>query len=160
MQWFFIMFGVGLGFIVISFFLDFITDTGPLAILQPKLIAIFLTVAGGVGLILRSDSLLAFGLSALAGVIVAAIINKLIIIPLAKAQNTSAFDQQATIGITAKVISPIAAGGYGKISYSISGSTVTSPAKSRDGSAIGAGEKVSIAYIEGGTYFVGQDLSN
>jgi len=157
-----VLFIVGLGFIVVSMLLDTFVDIegGPMAILQPKLIAVFIMVMGGIGLILsaRLDSFFAapiiFILSALSGIIIAGLLNRLVIIPLHKAQNTSAHDRQATIGTTAKIISPIPQNGYGKIRYSVSGSVVTSPAKSEDGGEIRNGESVDIIYIEGGTYFV------
>jgi len=157
-----ILFVVGLGFILVSFLLDVSSDghSGPLAIFQPKLIAVFLLVTGGVGMILSSrlDGLFGgtfvFTISALSGLIIAGLIHRFILIPLHKAQNTSAYDKQATIGTWAKVISPIPQGGYGKIRYNISGSVVTSPAKSEDGGEIKNGENVAIVYIEGGTYFV------
>jgi len=156
-----IFFGIGLGFIVLSVLLDTLVDIegSPFSILQPKLIAVFLLMTGAVGMILtgRWESApfsLIFTISAFSGLFIAALINRLVIIPLRRAQNTSAHDKQATIGTIAKIISPIPQGGYGKISYSISGSTVTSPAKSEDGGEIKNGENVNIVYIEGGTYFV------
>jgi membrane-bound ClpP family serine protease len=85
---------------------------------------------------------------------VAGLLNRFVIIPLYKAQNTSAFNMQDTIGTHATVISPIPQGGYGKIRYNISGSVVTSPAKSEDGREIKAGEAVDIIYVEKNTYFV------
>ena len=156
------LFVVGVGFILVSFLLDVSTEShsGPLAIFQPKLIAVFLMVTGGMGMILsaRLDGLFGgtfvFTISALSGLIIAGLIHRFIIIPLFKAQNTSAHDKQATIGTWAKVISPIPQGGYGKIKYNISGSVVTSPAKSEDGGEIKNGENVAIVYIEGSTYFV------
>lgn len=159
-----IFFGVGIGFILLSFVFDTLLDIdGPIGILQPKLIAIFLTVTGGAGIIISNgigDVLgpsFTFTVSVFAGLLVAAILNRLVVIPLRRAQNTSAFDKQATIGTIAKIISPIPAGGFGKISYNISGSVVTSPAKSDDGGEILRGESVAIVYIEGGTYFVKKD---
>jgi len=156
-----IFFIVGAGFIFISFIADFVVaETGPLAFLQPKLIAVFLMVTGGLGIMLsnRIDGIFSTGIvltiSVLSGLLIAGIINRFIIVPLIKAQNTSAFNKQATIGTVAKIISPIPVGGYGKIRYSVSGSTVTSPAKSEDGGGIKNGEEVAIVYIEGGTYFV------
>jgi len=160
-----IFFGIGVGFVVISFLLGAITDSdvGPFSIFQPKLIAIFLTITGAIGMILsaRLDNVfsgpIVLTISVFSGLAVAGLINRLIVIPLRRAENTSAFDKQATIGTWAKVISPIPQNGYGKISYSISGSTVTSPAKSEDGGEIKNGENVAIVYIEGGTYFVKRD---
>ncbi|MCL2286414.1 MAG: hypothetical protein FWC32_08635 [Firmicutes bacterium] len=157
-----ILFIVGLGFILVSFLLDVGTDGqgGPLAIFQPKLIAVFLLVTGGVGMMLSPrlyglfGGMFVFTVSALCGLFIAGIIHRFILVPLFKAQNTSAHDKQATIGTWAKVISPIPRGGYGKIRYSVSGSVVTSPAKSEDGGEIRNGENVAIVYIEGGTYFV------
>jgi len=157
-----VFFIVGVGFIALSVIFDAFFDGpgSPIAILQPKLIAAFLTVTGGIGLILNirwgtgSGDLLVLTISVLSGLFIAALLNRLVIIPLKRAQNTSAFDKQATIGTIAKIISPIPQGGYGKISYNISGSTVTSPAKSEDGGEIKNGEHVNIVYIEGGTYFV------
>jgi len=155
------LFVVGVGFILVSFLLDVSTEShsGPLAIFQPKLIAVFLMVAGGMGMILSArldmfGGTFVFTISALSGLIIAGLIHRFIIIPLFKAQNTSAHDKQATIGTWAKVISPIPQGGYGKIRYNISGSVVTSPAKSEDGGEIKNGENVAIVYIEGSTYFV------
>jgi len=157
-----VLFVVGLGFILVSFLFDVSTDGhgGPFAIFQPKLVAAFLMVTGGMGMILsaRLDGLFGgtfvFTISVLSGLFIAGLIHRFIIIPLHKAQNTSAHDKQGTIGTWAKVISPIPQGGYGKIRYNISGSVVTSPAKSEDGGEIKNGENVAIVYIEGGTYFV------
>ncbi|MCL2216389.1 MAG: NfeD family protein, partial [Defluviitaleaceae bacterium] len=88
------------------------------------------------------------------GLVAAALVNRFVIIPLHRAQNTSSFDKQATIGAQAEVISRIPQGGYGKIRYNISGSVVTSPARSEDGNEIKRGDKVEIIYIEKNTYFV------
>jgi len=158
---FLILFIVGAGFILLSAIFDFFVDGpgSPISIFQPKLIAIFLTVMGGVGLILTNSwasapFTLILTISVFSGLFIAALLYRFVIIPLHRAQNTSAFDKQATIGIVAKIISPIPQGGYGKISYNISGSTVTSPAKSEDGGEVKNGEAVTIVYIEGGTYFV------
>jgi len=155
-----VMFGVGAGFIVLTLIIGQVAEIeGTLfGFLRPSLVAIFLVVMGGVGLILtpRLDGLVLIVaiISFAAAMLVAAAINRFILIPLHKAQNTSAFHIQDTIGITATVISPIPQGRHGKIRYSISGSVVTSPAKSEDGAAIKAGEIVNIVYVEKNTYFV------
>ena len=156
-----IFFVVGVGFVLLSFFLDAILDiNSPLPLLQPKLIAVFLTVLGGMGIILsaRFEGVFAGGVilvfSLASGLVVAGLINRLVIIPLHRAQNTSSFDKQAVIGAQARVISIIPQGGYGKIRYTISGSTVTGPAKAEDGGGIKAGADVNIVYTDKGTYFV------
>jgi membrane protein implicated in regulation of membrane protease activity len=160
---YYVLLGVGAGFILISLFVgEFMEFEGasPLSILKPMLIAIFLVVTGGLGLLLTPNfewlgggGLVLF-ISVISGLAVAGLVNRFVIIPMHRAQNTSAFNIQDTIGTAAEVISPIPQGGYGKIKYSISGSIVTSPAKSEDGNAISTGENVEIIYIEKNTYFV------
>ena len=155
-----VMFGVGLGFIVLALLIGEVAemDGSVFGFLKPSLIAIFLVVMGGLGMILTPRleglPLLVAVIGFMGALFVAGVINRLVIIPLQKAQNTSAFNMQDTIGIQATVISPIPRGGYGKIRYNISGSVVTSPAKSEDGAAVKAGEAVSIVYVEKNTYFV------
>jgi membrane protein implicated in regulation of membrane protease activity len=154
------MFGVGVGFIVLTLVIGEAAelDGAVFGFLRPSLIAVFLVVMGGIGLILspRLDGLplIVTVISFSSGVFVSGLVNRFIIKPLYKAQNTSAFNIQDTIGVYATVISPIPQGGYGKIRYNISGSVVTSPAKCEDGGGVKAGEHVSIVYVERNTYFV------
>ena len=155
---FIIFFIVGLGFIALSFIVGEVADfegTG-FAWLSPTLIALFLMVTGGLGLILnpRLEILFVLLISFFGGLIVAGLMNRLVIAPLRRAQNTSTFNIQDTIGQQAEVISKIPQGGYGTIKYNISGSIVTSPAKSDAGNEILQGECVEIVYIEKNTYFV------
>jgi len=158
-----VLFIVGVGFIALSLVIGNLVELeGPnLSFLKPKLIAIFLTVMGGLGLILEPRMYYFIGgggivlvASFIGGLAVAGLVHRFVIVPMHNAQNTSAFDKQATIGASAEVISRIPQGGYGKIRYNISGSTVTSPAKSEDGNQINSGEYVEIIYIEQNTYFV------
>jgi len=155
-----IFFGVGVGFIALSLVIGELVEIEGTAfsIFRPTLIAVFLTVMGGLGMILtpRFDdgAGIVLVVSLLSGAVVASIIHFFVMIPLHMAQNTSAFDKSDTIGMAAKVISRVPQGGYGKISYSVSGSVVTSPAKSEDGGEIESGENVEIINIEGNTYFV------
>ncbi|MCL2564994.1 MAG: NfeD family protein [Defluviitaleaceae bacterium] len=159
---YFVFFGVGVGFIVISLLLGGLLDTegGAFAFFKPILIAVFLTVAGGMGLLLTprfygtAGSGIVLAISLLSGFLIATLLNFFVIKPLLRAQNTSTFNKKDTIGQIAKVISPIPQGGYGKISFSVSGSVVTSPAKSEDGDAVNKGESVEITQVEGSTYFV------
>ncbi|MCL1882676.1 MAG: hypothetical protein FWF81_02855 [Defluviitaleaceae bacterium] len=164
-----VLFGVGAGFIVLSLLIGELGEIGDMegpigfAFFKPKLIAIFFVVMGGLGLLLTpgfrnffgGDGLVLF-ISVLGGLAAAGLFNKFVMIPLQKAQNTSTFNIQDTIGTIAEIISPIPQGGYGKIKYNVSGSVVTSPAKSDDGNPINSGETVEIIYIEKNTYFVRQ----
>jgi len=162
-QLFILFFVIGVGFVVVSFFVGELVEVegsnSAFSFFRPTLIAVFLTVTGGLGLLLprigfEPGAAIILFISALSGLALAGLINRFIIVPLHKAQNTSTFNMQDTIGCSANVISHIPQGGYGKIKYNISGSVVTSPAKSDDGNEIRAGETVEIMYIEGRTYFV------
>jgi membrane protein implicated in regulation of membrane protease activity len=161
-----VFFGIGIGFVVLSIFADAVLDFDGIgfALLQPKIIAIFMVVTGGVGLALTSqfDQVLMptiiLVISVLSGLVIAGLVHRFVITPLKKAENTSTFKKEDTIGTTAEVISPIPKGGYGKIRYSVSGSTVTGPAKSEDDMEVTTGEKVFIMDIEKGTYMVRRHL--
>jgi len=160
-----VLFGVGAGFIVISLIVGEMADAEGqfFSFFKPTLLAVFMVVMGGVGLLITHGFAehsffewngIVFFTSVVSALLVSGLINRLVLIPMRRAQNTSAFNIQDTIGVCAKVISPIPQGGYGKISYNISGSTVTSPAKSDDGNPINTGENVDIIYVENNTYFV------
>ena len=162
-----VLFGVGIGFILLSLFIGEIGDIGEFgefdggsvfSFLKPSIIALFMVVTGGVGIIITplitgGGGIVLF-ISAISGLALAGLMNRFVLVPLRRAFNTSAFNMQDTIGMVAEVISPIPEGGYGKIRYNISGSYVTSPAKSEDGNAVKCGENVEIIYIEKNTYFV------
>jgi len=157
-----IAFIVGLGFLILSLFIGNWTEIEgtALSLLRPTLIAVFLSVTGGLGMIFSArmdgplSEIIVAGISIAAGIVVAGMINRFLIVPLYKAQSTSAFHKQDTIGVAAQVIARIPQGGYGKIKFNISGSVVTSPAKSEDSNEIRSGENVEILYIEGNTYYV------
>ena len=158
--------GVGIGFVLLSLFADTLLDFDGIgfALLQPKIIATFMLVTGGVGLALNAQnqfvliSAVILVISVSSGLLVAGLFYRFVIVPLRKAENTSAFKKEDTIGTTAEVVSPIPKGGFGKIRYSVSGSIVTGPAKSEDDSEVGAGEKVFIMDIDKGTYMVRRHL--
>jgi len=158
-----VLFGVGIGFVLISLILGGMVEVEGVSFfsfLKPTLIAVFLMVMGGIGLLFDSvfvtalgDGLVLFA-SFLGGLGAAGLVNRFVLIPLQRAQNTSAFFKQNTLGTSAEVIEPIPQGGYGKIRYNVSGSVVTSPAKSEDGNAISRGTNVEIFYIDKNTYVV------
>ena len=155
--------GVGLGFVFISLVAGSVLNvegSSFFSVFKPVLISIFLIVMGGLGLLItplialpHADRFVLL-ISALGGFFVAALTNRFIILPLHRAQNTSAFFRQDTIGTTALVVESILQGGYGKIRYSVSGSVVTSPAKSDDGNQILQGTNVEIFSVEKNTFIV------
>jgi membrane protein implicated in regulation of membrane protease activity len=161
-----VFFGIGIGFELLSIFADTVLDFDGIgfSLLQPKVIAIFLVVTGGVGLFLNSQfygvfiPIIVLIISVLSGLVISGLVHRFVIIPLKKAENTSTFNTEDTIGTTAEVVSTIPKGGYGKIRYNVSGSFVTGPAKSEDDNEVRAGEKVFIMDVKDGTYFIRRHL--
>ncbi len=166
---YFVCFGVGAGFTIISFLvgelgnlINFDADFDPgidgnasISPFKPTVLAAFLTVFGGVGLLLKNMSPLnVLVISTFIGILVAFIFLKCIIAPLYRAQNTSSVDKQSLIGLEATVSELIPQGQYGKITYYVNGNTYSAPAKSENGQQISRMQKVEIVYIEKNTFYV------
>ena len=158
---FFIFLGIGVGYAIIGLILGNVLgcgDSGANSIspINLSVIAAFITVFGGAGLILiRSFPL--FTAVSLAGFIGAAVaygFHRFIIVPLTKAQSTTAIEIQSLIGHGAKVTEKIPQGKFGKITYKVNDSTYTAPAKSEDGEEIPRNASVKIVYIEKNAYYV------
>ena len=88
------------------------------------------------------------------GLIVAYLMYRFVIVPLHKAQNTSAVEKQSLIGHNAVVTEKIPQGQFGKITYYVNGNTYSSPAKSEDGNEIIRNTNVQIVHIDKNTYYV------
>lgn len=167
MQLFWVFFGVGVVYTVISFclgqlfdFFDFDSDFeigSNISPMKPAVIAAFVTIFGGVGIILMKSKL-SFIISALIAftiaVTVSFVIYRFIIVKLYQSQNTSAVERQKLIGQKAKVTLTIRQGGYGKITYVVNGNIYNSPAKTDSGDAVEKGTDVEIIYIDKNTYYV------
>ena len=161
---FFVSFGIGAGFVLISFligeFSGEIETDSTLAFIKPSVVSTFLIVFGLVGILLEAFfafstfAAVNFGIAFFAGFVSSLALNRFVLIPLRKLENTSAVDRQMLIGQSAVVIEKIPQGGFGKISFTISGNKHNAPAKAEDGSEIGRHSKVEIIYIEKSTYFV------
>ena len=159
---FFICLGVGAGFVVISALLGQIggmvdIDVAAVSPFKPILIAFFLTVFGGLGLIFMPIfpmAWMAVGIAAAGGLGLSWLIFRFVIVPLNKWQNTSAHERQSIIGVTAKVTELIPQGGFGKITYTYEDKIMSGPAKSEDGNEIERNAMVEIVYIERNTYHV------
>ncbi len=167
LSFFYICFGVGVGYTLIAFLLGGISDVAHLSAdihvdanispLKPVIIASFITVFGGIGSLLVRLGIpifAVFGIATIVGLVVSYLMFTFVIMPLTKAQSTSAIDQDSLIGLPAKVTLLIPQGKYGKIIYSVNGNTYSAPAKSEDGSEIAAYEKVEIMYIKKNTFYV------
>lgn len=151
----------------IDFDMDFDVDTdidfdagsgGAVSPLKPACIAAFITVFGGSGILLLPyfGNLLSLMLAGLIGLIVAFLLYRFVIVPLHKAQNTSAVEKQSLIGSNARVTEKIPQGQFGKITYFVNGNTYSAPAKSDDGNEIARNSDVEIVHIDRNTYFVSQ----
>ncbi|MCL1924457.1 MAG: hypothetical protein FWF50_02610 [Defluviitaleaceae bacterium] len=165
-QIFFGAFGIGIGYTILSLILgSFLSgldgfDSGAsysVSPLRPVPIATFLTVFGGAGLILYNgiwSAMIVAIISAVIGIISAYILVRFVLLPLAKAQNTSTVTQTDLIGEMATVNEKIFENGFGKIAYNISGSMHTAPAKTEGGEELLTGTEVEITSIKDKIYYV------
>lgn len=125
--------------------------------LKPITIAAFVTVFGGMGMILLKNNysaLISAVLAAAIGFIVSYMLYRLIVVPLYKAQNTSAVSQIELIGSLAHTALPMKDGSFGKIIYTTQGNTYSAPAKSVDGAGIAKGVPVVIIDIKKNLFYV------
>ncbi|WP_094545948.1 NfeD family protein [Petroclostridium xylanilyticum] len=173
---FFIAFAVGVVYTLISFLLGQILsfDGGdidvdldwegigffdiPISPLKPVIIASFITIFGGVGLLAHRYNgmtfLLSFCLALTMALIGAFLIYKLIVIPLYRAQNTSAHDINHLQGTDAVVTSSIYGDKFGRIRYVVNDCTYSAPARSINQQDIRQGEKVIIIDVEKNVFYV------
>ena len=149
---------VGVGFILMSVIFGevFEFDGVGAPFIRPTVIALALAVTGGVGLILSPTmgTYLALPFSIAAGLVAGFMLYRFVIVPMHRMEHTSSHDKQALIGSTARVVLSIPQGGFGKIKYNVTGSVVTSPAKSEDGIEIQKDTDVVITYIKNNAYYV------
>jgi len=149
---------IGSGFVVISFIFGELFDFDGVGFffLKPKILALIITVMGGVGLILspRMGTYLAFPISLASGLFLGFLVYKFVFLPLLRLSHTSTHDKQSLIGSIAKVSLAIPQGGFGKIMYTVNGSIVTSPAKTEDGGGIAKDTDVVITSIKNNAYYV------
>ncbi|MCL2854413.1 MAG: hypothetical protein FWE21_02190 [Defluviitaleaceae bacterium] len=164
---FFIFFGVGAGFVVLSVVLgqafgasgmDF--DAGAASPFKPIFIALFFAAFGGLGLIFNPifGPWGAAGIGGLGGLGLTFVILKFILLPLQRRQNTNTHEKQSMVGRTAKVSETILQGGFGKITYVVNDKIVSGPAKSENGAGIERNKEVEIVYIERNTYHVREKI--
>jgi hypothetical protein len=125
--------------------------------IKPITVVTFLTVFGGIGIIGTKEGInpiLLPVMGALAGLFVSFILYRFIVIPLYKAQNTSAVTQDKLIGIKAMVISPIFEDGFGTIAYEVNGRKCNAPAQHVGKKAVAQGEEVIIYEIKNNVFYV------
>ena len=129
--------------------------------LKPVCIAAFICVFGGSGIIFlpRFGPVLALMMAATAGLLIAWMLFKFLLVPLHNAQNTSTVEKQSLIGSRAVVTEKIPQGQFGKITYYVNGNIYSAPAKSESGNEIGRNANVEITHIERNTYFVSEAIA-
>ncbi|WP_426351001.1 hypothetical protein ACPWSR_07170 [Alloiococcus sp. CFN-8] len=129
---------------------------GFLSGLKPILIISFSIVFGGIGL-LTVDSLswyISLGVSAGSAFFTSFLINKLVVLPLYKAQSTSSPMREELVGNRGTVINTIPENSFGSISYCYKGNTFTSAARSLKGERIEQGREIFIVKIEDHVFYV------
>lgn len=165
-----VCFIVGVGLTILSFvfgsLFDFLgvdgLDFGSLDIslpLSPMVYILGITAFGGLGWILHISvpdcpSPLIVVVSLAAGILIAGLFYKGIIVPLHKAENTSAPNQEELIGVIAQVVEEIPENGFGEISYVVNGNTYIAPAKATDNTQIEKKASVSICWIKEYVFYV------
>jgi membrane protein implicated in regulation of membrane protease activity len=125
--------------------------------LKPITIVSFITVFGGIGILgttYKLNPISTFIVAAVLGIVISFLLYRFVLIPLYKAQNTSAVSQDRLIGMEAKVISPIFENGFGTISYIVNGSKYNAPAQHISKKSVSQGEDVMIYEIKDNVFYV------
>ncbi|MGE5327942.1 MAG: hypothetical protein ACM3KR_00335 [Deltaproteobacteria bacterium] len=120
--------------------------------LKPIVIATFITLFGGFGIIghfMSSIAAIFVFIFALAmGLLGAAVIFYTVVVPMYKCQSNSLISNESITNILADVITPIPVEGLGEVAYIAGGSKYTSPAKSLNQEEILKGTQVVIICIK------------
>jgi membrane-bound ClpP family serine protease len=178
---YFICFGVGLVFTILSAFLGHVfgghdahADVGTgghaeagfehtgmpgIAPFSPTTIASFLTAFGAFGMIFSKFEftrpvLISAPLSVLCGLAIAAAVFFMFNAIFSRTQSSSESHVGALVGASATVITPIPQHGVGEIAYVHGGSRYTAPARSESGAAIVGGQTVKINRVVGTQFYV------
>jgi membrane-bound ClpP family serine protease len=178
---YFICFGVGLLFTILSAFLghlfgghDAHADVGTgghaeagfehtgmpgMAPFSPTTIASFITAFGAFGMIFSKFEftrpvLISAPLSILCGLGIAAGVFFMFNAIFSRTQSSSESRVGALVGASATVITPIPQHGVGEIAYVQGGSRYTAPARSESGAAIVGGQTVKINRVVGTQFYV------
>lgn len=134
-----------------------ISPTFGVSPLKPITIVAFITVFGGVGIMGSKQGLnpiITFFIAFISGLFIAFLLYKLLLIPLYKAQNTSAIYQKQLVGVRGMVVTPIRKDGFGTISYIVNGSNYNAPAQHVTKEAIPQGAEILIFKIEENVFYV------
>ncbi len=127
--------------------------------ISPTTIASFITAFGGIGMVLSKIEAtntvwISAPLSALGGLVIATLVFWMFRAVFRRTQGSSESKVAQVIGLTATVITPIAANGVGEIAYIHGGSRYTAPARSEGGAAFANGQTVKVIRIVGTQFYV------
>lgn len=175
---FFVAFVIGIIYTVVSFLLGTVISFGdlntelefdinwddigffdvPISPLKPIIIASFITVFGGIGLIIykyyKFPMILSIIIAFTTALIISFLIYHFIVIPLYRTQNRMVHDINKLSDKSVIVLSSIYGNKYGKIRYTIEEGVYSGPARSVDGRDIKQGESALIVKIEKNVFFV------
>lgn len=125
--------------------------------IKPVVIAVFLTIFGGVGIIAHKNNLtsrLSLILALVIAISISFLIFRFILVPLHRMQSKEVVGQNELIGHIAKAVLTIKEDECGKIAYTINGNTYSAPARSENKETIDKGEEVVIVNIEHNIFYV------
>ena len=135
------------------------TGPAPVSPLKPIVLASFITVFGGVGMICLNNGFgpaLSTIIAGASGTSISYVLYRFLVVPLYRAQNTSAVSQKQLKGGIAKAVLSMKNNEFGRITYAVGGNTYSAPAKSIDGVEIKSGADVVIIDIKKNTFYVKQ----
>jgi membrane protein implicated in regulation of membrane protease activity len=126
---------------------------------SPTVLASFVTAFGACGLILKSFEAtspfyISAPISALAGGLIALGVFWAFNAMFRRTESSSESRVSSLVGQAASIVTPIPEGGVGEVAYVQGGTRYTAPARSLDGTAIGASGSVRIVRIVGTQFYV------
>ena len=125
--------------------------------LSPVSLALFVTVFGGIGLLLKKSgiaTMVQIPVAAVSGIVVGGLVSYLFYKVMQVTQGSSHPRSGEEIGIEAEVTVPIPNDGLGEIAYVLRGTRFTNPARTVDGKELPAHVMVKIVKQAGNTYLV------
>src|SRR5438046_2158382 len=124
---------------------------------SPTVLSCFVTAFGACGIILSkigSPVWVSAPISAVAGVIMAAVAFFLFNWMFQQTQSSSESRVSSLVGTTASILTPIPENGVGQIAYVQGGCRYTAPARTEGGRPVPSGKLVRISRIVGSDFFV------
>lgn len=133
--------------------------TPGLSFFSPTVLASFVTAFGAFGIVFThiestSSVWASAPLAAVSGGVVAWIVFLIFNSLFKRTQSSSESQISSLPGMAASIVTPIPANGVGEIAYVQGGSRYTAPARTENGTAIGAGKSVRISRVVGTQFYV------